>query len=113
MRYSVIGYSSDSVAAMLENVVYLELQRRGYEVYIGQLPDGEIDFVATRGGDKLYVQVTQEINSTATEQRECERLLGGKDNYPKYVLRTDEFAGGNYEGIISMHIADFLLSKEY
>ena len=113
MRYSVIGYSSDSVAAMLENVVYLELQRRGYEVYIGQLPDGEIDFVATLGGDKLYVQVTQEINSTATEQREYEKLLGVKDNYPKYVLRTDEFAGGNYEGIISMHIADFLLSKEY
>jgi predicted AAA+ superfamily ATPase len=113
MRYSVLGYSPDSVAAMLENLVYLELQRRGYEVYIGQLSDGEIDFVATRGGDKLYVQVTQEIKSKKTEQREYERLLGVKDNYPKYVLRMDEFAGGNYEGIKSMHIADFLLSDEY
>ena len=113
MRYSVLGYSSDSVAAMLENVVYLELQRRGYEVFIGQLPDGEIDFVATRGGDKLYVQVTQEIRSQQTERREYDRLLSIKDNYPKYVLRTDEFAGGNYEGIKSMHIAEFLLSDEY
>ena len=113
MRYSVLGYSPDSVAAMLENVVYLELQRRGYEVYIGQLSDGEIDFVATRGGDKLYIQVTQEIKLEKTEQREYERLLGLKDNYPKYVLRTDEFAGGNYKGIKSMNIADFLLLDEY
>ena len=113
MRYCVLGYSPDSVAAMLENVVYLELQRRGYEVYIGHLSDGEIDFVATRRGDKLYVQVTQEIKSEKTEQREYKRLLSVKDNYPKYVLRTDEFAGGNYEGIKSMHIADFLLSDEY
>jgi predicted AAA+ superfamily ATPase len=113
MRYSVLGYSPDSVAAMLENVVYLELLRRGYEVYIGQLADGEIDFVATRGGDKLYIQVTQEINSEKTEQREYDRLLSLRDNYPKYVLRTDEFAGGNHEGIKSMHVADFLLSDEY
>jgi len=113
MRYSVLGYSPDSVAAMLENVVYLELLRRGYEVYIGQLTDGEIDFVATRGGDKLYVQVTQEITSEKTEHREYDRLLIVRDNYPKYVLRTDEFAGGNYEGIKSMHVADFLLSDEY
>ena len=113
MRYGVLGYSSDSIAAMLENVVYLELRRRGYEVYIGQLPDGEIDFVAVRGGNKIYVQVTQEIKTEKTERREYDRLLGIKDNYPKYVLRTDEFAGGNYEGIKSMHIADFLLSDEY
>jgi predicted AAA+ superfamily ATPase len=113
MRYSMLGYTPDSVAAMLENVVYLELLRRGYEVYIGQLADGEIDFVATRSGDKLYIQVTQEINSEKTEQREYDRLLSLRDNYPKYVLRTDEFAGGNHEGIKSMHVADFLLSDEY
>lgn len=113
MRYSVLGYKPDSVAAMLENVVYLELLRRGYEVNIGQLADGEIDFVATHGGTKLYIQVTQEIRSEKTEQREYERLLGIRDNYPKYVLRTDEFAGGNYEGIKSMHVADFLLSSDY
>lgn len=113
LRYSVLGYNPDSVASSLENVVYLELCRRGYEVNIGKTADGEVDFVAQRQGEKLYVQVTQEIRSEKTERREYDRLLEIKDNYPKYVLRTDEFAGGNYEGIKSMHVADFLLSREY
>ena len=113
LRYSVLGYNPDSVASSLENIVYLELCRRGYEVNIGKTADGEVDFVAQRQGEKLYVQVTQEIRSEKTERKEYERLLEIKDNYPKYVLRTDEFAGGNYEGIKSMHVADFLLSKEY
>ena len=110
LRYSVMGYNPDSVAASLENIVYLELCRRGYAVNIGKTPNGEVDFVAQRQGEKLYVQVTQEIKSAQTEQREYERLLEITDNYPKYVLRTDEFAGGNYEGIKTMHVADFLLS---
>lgn len=110
LRYSVLGYNEDSVAASLENVVYLELLRRGYEVYIGKTPDGEVDFVATRQGEKLYVQVMQEITSEKTEKREYERLLEIHDNYPKYVLLTNDFAGGNHEGIQTMHVADFLLS---
>ena len=113
LRYSVLGYHADSVASSLENIVYLELCRRGYTVYIGKTNDGEIDFAATRQNEKIYVQVTQEINSEKTEKREYHRLLEIHDNYPKYVLRTDEFAGGNYEGIKTMHIADFLLSSEY
>ena len=113
LRYSVLGYGPDSVASSLENVVYLELCRRGYKVYIGKTADGEVDFVASRQGEKLYVQVTQEIHSEKTEKREYERLLEIKDNYPKYVLRTDEFASGNYEGIKTMHIADFLMSKDF
>jgi len=113
MRYSVLGYSADSVAAMLENVVYLELLRRGYDVRMGQLADGEVDFVADRQGERLYVQVTQGIHAESTEKREYGRLLGIKDNYPKYVLRADEFAGGNRDGIRTMHVADFLLSDEY
>lgn len=113
LRYSVLGYNADTVASSLENVVYLELCRRGYNVCIGKTQDGEIDFVATKQNEKLYVQVTQRILSEKTEKREYERLLEIKDNYPKYVLRTDEFAGGNYEGIKTMHVADFLLSQEY
>lgn len=113
LRYSVLGYNTDSVAASLENIVYLELCRRGYTVFIGKTAAGEVDFVAQRQGEKLYIQVTQEIRSEKTERREYERLLEITDNYPKYVLRTDEFAGGNYEGIKSMHVADFLLSDEY
>ena len=112
-KYSVLGYNDQSVAAMLENVVYLELLRRGYEVCIGKTPNGEIDFIATRQNDKLYIQITKEIKSEKTEKREYDRLLEINDNYPKYLLTTDDFAGGNYQGIKTMHIADFLLSKEY
>ena len=112
-RYSVLGYSAESVASSLENVVYLELCRRGYAVHIGKTGDGEIDFVAVRQNEKIYVQVTERIRSEKTQKREYERLLGIKDNYPKYVLRTDEFVGGNYEGIKTMHVADFLLSTEF
>ena len=113
LRYSVLGYKRDTVASSLENVVYLELCRRGYNVYIGKIGSYEIDFVAVRQNEKIYVQVTQQIDSEKTERREYDRLLGIQDNYPKYVLRTDEFAEGNYEGIKEMHVADFLLNKEY
>ena len=113
LRYSVLGYNADSVASSLENIVYLELCRRRYTVNVGKTSDGEIDFVAVRQNDKIYVQVTQEIRSEKTEKREYNRLLEIHDNYPKYVLTTDEFAGGNYEGIKTLHIADFLLSSEY
>ena len=112
-RYSILGYTPDCVAAMLENLVYLELLRRGYDVYIGKLNGAEIDFVAKRQENKLYIQIAQRIESEETEKREYGRLLGISDNYPKYVLRTDEFAGGNYQGIKTMHAADFLLSAEY
>ena len=113
LRYSVLGYDADSVAASLENIVYLELCRRGYTVNVGKTDGGEIDFVAERQNERLYVQVTQEIRSERTAKREYERLLEIRDNYPKYVLTTDAFAGGNYQGIRTMHIADFLLSTEY
>ncbi len=113
LRYSILGYKPTSVAAMLENVVYLELCRRGYSVNIGKTSNGEIDFIAEKQGDKIYVQVTKEIKSEETEQREYSRLLEIRDNYPKYLLTTDDFAGGNYEGIKTMHIADFLLSDEF
>ena len=113
LRYSVLGYNADTVAASLENVVYLELCRRGYTVNIGKTADGEIDFVATRQNEKIYVQVTERITSEKAERREYDRLLNIRDNYPKYVLRTDEFVGGNFEGIKTMHVADFLLSDEF
>ena len=113
LRYSVLGYQADAYASSLENIVYLELCRRGYRVFVGKTEDGEIDFVAERLNEKIYVQVTQKIESEKTMKREYERLLSVRDNYPKYVLRTDEFAGGNYEGIKTMHVADFLLSGAF
>lgn len=112
-RYSILGYSPDSVVVMLENIVYLELRRRGHDVYVGKIDNMEIDFIATKQENKLYIQVTWQIASEETEQREYGRLLDVRDNYPKYVLRTDAFADGNYQGIKTMHVADFLLSEEY
>jgi len=112
-RYSVLGYTPDSLPAILENIVYLELLRRGYEVYVGKAGDGEIDFVAVRQENKLYIQVAERIEHDETLRREYGRLLGIKDNYAKYVLRTDDFADGNYQGVKTMHVADFLLSVEY
>ena len=113
LRYSVLGYNSDSIASSLENIVYLELCRRGYTVNVGKDGNAEIDFVASRQNEKLYVQVTLKMSSEKTRQREYEHLLKIPDNYPKYVLTTDEFSGGNYKGIETMHIADFLLSNKY
>lgn len=113
LRYSVLGYTADSAGAMLENIVYLELLRRGYDVCVGKLDGFEIDFIATRREEKIYVQVALEISKEETRQREYGRLLAMEDNYPKYVLLNDHYAGGNYQGIKTMHIADFLLSTDY
>ena len=113
LRYSVLGYNADSAAAMLENIVYLELLRRGYDVCVGKLEGYEIDFIATRQEEKIYVQVAKEIKNDSTREREYGRLLEISDNYPKYVLLNDDYAGGNYQGIKTIHIADFLLSNGF
>lgn len=103
----------DSFSNMLENIVYLELRRRGYDVYVGKLDMVEIDFVAIKRNEKVYIQITQEISQKTTQDREYGNLLEIHDNYPKYVLRTDTWAKGNYEGIHTMYIADFLLLEKY
>ncbi len=108
-RFAVLGYNEDMIASALENIVYLELLRKGYEVYVGKFDQTEIDFVATKQGEKLYIQIAQRIASKETKDREYGRLLSISDNYPKYVLHADEFSGGNYEGIRTMHVVDFLL----
>lgn len=111
--YSVLGYNSYIADSMLENIVYLELRRRGYDVYVGKLEEFEIDFIAIRQKEKIYIQVAKEIKSDRTREREYGRLLEIPDNYPKYILLNDNYAGGNYEGIKTIHIADFLLSKDF
>ena len=98
---------------MIENTLCTELCSRGYSVYVGKLDKREIDFVAVRGDQKLYIQATAEIKTTGTGTREYENLLSIQDNYPKYVLRLDEFASGNHEGILTMNITDFLLSEQW
>lgn len=112
-RFAVLGFNEDDVASTLENIVFLELKHRGYDVYVGKLDQNEIDFVAVRQNEKLYIQIAQEISSEKTKEREYGNLLSIADNYPKYVLRTDILTGGNHEGIKTMHVADFLLSRDY
>jgi predicted AAA+ superfamily ATPase len=111
--YSILGYSPGSVAAILENLVYLELLRRGYDVSVGKIGNAEVDFVAVRQENTMYIQIAERIEREETQQREYGSLLSIADNYPKYVLRADEFAGGNYRGIKTMHVADFLLSADF
>jgi len=94
---------------MLENVVYLELKRRGYEVYIGKNGTKEIDFIATRREEKVYVQVCVKIPDES--ERETLNLMEINDHYHKYVVTMDKMQKGNNNGIEIMHIADFLLKN--
>ena len=111
LKYCMMGFNPKSVAAMLENIVYFELRRKGYNVYIGKNATKEIDFVAVRRDERIYVQVCR--NLPEESDREVANLLEIKDHYPKYVVTMDELAAGNINGVKIMHLADFLLSKEY
>jgi predicted AAA+ superfamily ATPase len=112
MRHAVLSYREADIAGLLENLVYLELMRRNYKVYIGKLDEKEIDFVAVKENRRLYIQVCYFLASTETMEREFSPLRQVKDNYPKYVLSMDTILGSDYEGIKRMNIIDFLLSPE-
>ncbi len=87
--------------------------RRGYKVYIGKLKDKEIDFVAERKSEKLYVQVTFKMESEQTVQREFEPLLLVKDHYPKYVVSMDENFNDNIEGVKHVNLLEFISSDRF
>lgn len=97
--------------AILENIVYFELRRRGYTVYIGKNATKEIDFVAVRRDERIYIQVCRRLPDDS--DREIANLLEINDHYHKYVVTLDELAAGNTNGVKIVHIADFLLSSEY
>ncbi len=111
LKYCILGFHPQSVAAMLENIVYFELRRKGYEVYIGKNAAKEIDFVAVRRDERIYVQVCR--NLPEESDREISNLLEIKDHYPKYVVTLDELAAGNVNGIKIVYLADFLLQDSY
>lgn len=111
LKYCILGFNPKSIAAILENTVYFELLRRGYEVYIGKNMTKEIDFVAVRRDERIYVQVCRNIPEES--EREVGNLLEIKDHYPKYVVTLDELAVGNINGIKIRHLVDFLLCDEY
>ena len=111
LKYCMMGFNPKSIASMLENIVYFELRRRGYDVYVGKNETKGIDFVAVRRDERVYVQVCRELPDAS--DREIVNLLEIKDHYPKYVVTMDELAGGNVEGVRIVHLADFLLSAQY
>lgn len=111
LKYCIIGFNPQSVASMLENIVYFELLRRGYDVYIGKNGTKEIDFAAVKRDDRIYIQVCRSL--PAGSDREISNLLDIKDHYPKYVVTLDEFASGNINGVRLVHLADFLLDPSY
>ena len=111
--YATMGFRDRMIAGILENVVFLELKRRGYQVYIGKLDNKEIDFIAERQGEKIYIQVAYKLENKQTLEREFAPLLSIEDQYPKYVVTMDDFWRDSIEGVKHLYIADFLLSDKW
>ncbi len=109
LKYCIMGFNPKSVSAMLENIVYFELRRKGYEVYIGKNGTKKVDFVATRRDERIYVQVCRRLPDES--DREIANLLEIKDHYPKYVVTLDELAAGNINGVKIMHLVDFICDE--
>lgn len=109
IRYALYGFNPTSISSMIENLVFFELKRRGYEVYIGKNKNKEIDFVAINKADRLYIQVCRQLPKES--DREIANLMEIKDHYPKFVVTLDDYASGNINGIQIVHLADFLLNE--
>lgn len=109
IQHAVFGYRDRNISGVLENIVYNELRRRKYTVYIGKLKTKEIDFIAERKNEKLYIQVSYKMESEKTVLREFEPLLQIKDHYPKCIISMDDHFQDNIEGVRHVHLLDFLL----
>jgi len=108
---SVVGFNQFDISKVLENVVYNHLKVNDYDIQIGQIQSKEIDFVATKGGKTLYIQVCYLLYSQEVIDREFGNLLQIKDNYPKYVVSMDEFAPKNIQGVEHLHLREFLIGR--
>lgn len=111
--YAVMGYKDRLIAGVLENIVYLELRRRNYKVYVGKMGNKEIDFIAALNEKKIYVQVAYKLQEQSTIDREFGSLMAIQDNFPKYVVTMDPLWVDNHGGIQHVFIADFLLMIDY
>jgi predicted AAA+ superfamily ATPase len=113
LQYVVRDLRADKVQGILENIVYMELIRQGYNVYVGKFDTREVDFVAERiDGKKIYVQVCLELFDDKVYNREFTPLKEIKDNFPKYVVSMDKYAERNDGGVIGIHLRDFLLNDD-
>ena len=109
LREAVVGGNLQNTEIILENIVGIELLRRGYKVSVGRVGEKEVDFVGEKNGDKLYIQVCYLLNEETTVNREFASLLEIKDNHPKYVLYKEGSFQGKYEGIPAVKIEDWLV----
>jgi predicted AAA+ superfamily ATPase len=112
MRHALLGYKAADISGVLENIVYLELKRRGYQIYIGKFGNRKIDFIAEKENRKMYIQVTYMLSSPETIEREFSALRSIKDNYPKYVISMDTVFGNDFEGIRRINLIEFLLNPK-
>lgn len=112
LRHAIIGYRQNNINKVLENIVYVHLLMAGYKVRIGWENGREIDFIAEKNGEKIYIQVTYLLSSENVFEREFGNLLKIKDHYPKMVLSMDEYAGNSYQGITHRKIIDFISEIE-
>ena len=111
LKYSLLGYNRKMLDGAMENIVFLELKRRGYDVYIGKNDTKEIDFVAVRRDEKIYVQVCVQIPENS--DREISNLMEIRDHYPKYVVTLNDMDVGIENGIRIVHLADWLLEDKW
>ena len=109
-RNMLLGYRDADRGHIIENIVFLELIRRGYRVYIGKVGETEVDFVAEKPNDKLYIQVTESMQVPETRERELRPLQMINDNYEKIILSMDRSYINSYDGIKSLYLIDWLLS---
>ncbi|WP_296854503.1 ATP-binding protein [Treponema sp.] len=111
LRNFMLGKKAMDVGHILENIVYLELIRRGYEAYVGKVDDMEIDFVAQNTQGNTYIQVSASVRDENTLARELKPLKAVRDNYPKILLTLDDDPDGDYDGIIRKNALDWLMNN--